>query len=226
MPPAQRFLKPPPEMETPMGRLRTLVLQDKANNRHPVLQDVVEMFLDNFTQFIASVLHITYNYQIFLTSCLPPRELSDTVYPWGVKEPFGWMISILEKFFLRESLDKYRGEEKQIESDRTLLRDDLEKMRKLRDDITEASAKRSEIAMSTRWIDMMNKKERIEAMAENIKRLEQEFMAIAQQYDKSATEANKNAALQSVDREAQYRDNLLKQIRDRRGEFEGRLKQR
>ena len=80
-----------------------MILNDKANNSSPALQDVIANLLDNFAPFFQRILDLTYNYQIFITSSLPPEFNGDTKYPYGVKAPLSWISSSLEKIYIKEA---------------------------------------------------------------------------------------------------------------------------
>jgi GTPase SAR1 family protein len=219
----QRFPKMTEEMKTPYGRLRDFMLRDRANNAHPVLQDIVQTLLDNFSQFFNRVLDLTFHYQIFITSSAPPREINDPLLPWGVKDSMMWMMNIVEKFHLRESLMKFRSEEGQIESEIKILREDINQMQKYRDEIASANTEITRLRQKS-TIFQAAMKDRIKFHEENKQRAEQDFMTILNRYIKDSPEANKTAGIQTVEREIRKKEELLAGLREKRNDFESRLR--
>ncbi|MDI6766558.1 MAG: GTPase domain-containing protein [Bacteroidota bacterium] len=186
-----RFPKMNEELKSPFGRLRDCLLRDRANNIHPVLQDVLQTLLDNFAQFFNRMIDLTYNYQIFVTSALPPRDINDPVFPWGVKDSMMWMLNILEKFHLRESLVKFKSEESQIESEIKILREDMAQMQRYREEISFANAEITRLRSKT-TIFQVTMKDRIKYHEENKQRAEQDFMTILNRYIKIYQEMYRN----------------------------------
>lgn len=221
----QRFAKVTPEVGTAYGRLRDCIVRDRQNNINPALQDVIETLVENFTQFFNRMIDLTYHYQIFLTSAAPPRTPNDTLFPWGVKQPVTWMLGILEKFHLRESLSKFRTEEKRVEDDVKIVREDMSQMEKYRDEV---SAEASEVTRlrqkPTLWQATM--KDRIKYHEENKQRAEQDFQNILQRYVKEGADQNKTAALQAVEREVKKKEELMSSLKEKRLDYEARLKGR
>jgi GTPase SAR1 family protein len=219
----QRFPKMTEEMKTPYGRLRDFMLRDRVNNAHPVLQDIVQTLLDNFSQFFNRVLDLTFHYQIFITSAQPPREINDPLFPWGVKDSMMWMMNIVERFHLRESLMKFRSEEGQIESEIKILREDINQMQKYRDEISSANTEITRLRQKS-TIFQAAMKDRIKFHEENRQRAEQDFMTILNRYIKDSPEANKAAGIQTVEREIRKKEELLAGLREKRNDYESRLK--
>ena len=219
----QRFPKMTEEMKTPYGRLRDFMLRDRANNAHPVLQDIVQTLLDNFSQFFNRVLDLTFHYQIFITSAAPPREINDPLFPWGVKDSMLWMMNIVEKFHLRESLMKFRSEEGQIESEIKILREDINQMQKYRDEIASANTEITRLRQKS-TIFQAAMKDRIKFHEENRQRAEQDFMTILNRYIKDSPDANKTAGIQTVEREIRKKEELLAGLREKRNDYESRLR--
>jgi GTPase SAR1 family protein len=219
----QRFPKMTEEMKTPYGRLRDFMLRDRANNAHPVLQDIVQTLLDNFSQFFNRVLDLTFHYQIFITSAAPPREINDPLFPWGVKDSMMWMMNIVEKFHLRESLMKFRSEEGQIESEIKILREDINQMQKYRDEIASANTEITRLRQKS-TIFQAAMKDRIKFHEENRQRAEQDFITILNRYIKDSPDANKTAGIQTVEREIRKKEELLAGLREKRNDYESRLR--
>ena len=221
----QRFPKMTGEMKTPYGRLRDFLLLDRENNAHPHLQDIVQTLLDNFSQFFNRVLDLTYHYQIFLTSSKPPREINDPLLPFGVKDSMIWMMGILEKFHLRESLTKFKTEDGQIESEIKILREDINQMQKLREEISLVEneiANRQRQGIKSRIGSLL--KTPIQELDNSRKRLDQEFIAILARYVKDSPEQNKAAALRNVERELHKKEELLAGLHEKQNDFKSRLK--
>lgn len=221
----KRFARLSPELETPYGRLKDCILRDRTNNVHPLLQDITTTLLDNFSKFFDRVINLTYHYQIFLTSAAPPRMINDPLFPWGTKEPMLWTIGILEAFHLRESLMKFREEEKQIENDVKIMREDLAQMQHYRDEITSSSAEITRLRQKS-TIFQVTMKDRIKYHEENKQRAEADFNTILQRYAKDSSDANKVVGIQAVEREVRKKEETLTAIREKRTDYEARLKGR
>ncbi|GEM_PF-2397755 len=221
----KRFEKTTPELSTAYGRLSDCILRDRTNNVHPRLQDMSQTLLENCSQFFNRVLDVTYHYQIFLTSSAPPRMVNDTLFPWGVKEPMLWTLNILETFHLRESLTKFREEEKQIENDVKIMREDLAQMQHYKDEIASSTAEITRLRQKS-TIFQVTMKDRIKYHEENKQRAEQDFNTILQRYAKEAPDANKVVGIQAVEREVRKREETLTSLREKRNDYEARLKGR
>lgn len=221
----QRFPKVSTDISTPFGRLRDCVLRDHTNNIHPLLQDVVQTLLDNLSQFFNRVLDLTYHYQVFLTSSCPPRMPNDPLFPWGVKQPTMWMLNILETFHLRESLIKFKGEEQQIENELKILHEDIAQMQRHKDEIANETAEIGRLRQKPSLFQV-TMKDRIKYHEENRNRAEQDFNAILQRYVKDSPDMNKAAGLQAVERVVKSKEELTMGLREKRTDFETRLKGR
>lgn len=219
----QRFAKMTPELSTSFGRLQDCILRDPVNNVHPSLQDITQLLVENFSQFFNRVLGLTYHYQIFLSSAAPPRKDNDPLMPWGVKDPMMWMLNILETFHLRESLNKFKEEEHRIEDDVKIVRDDLAQMQRHMEEISTSSTEIAKLRQKTSlW--HTSTKDRIKYFEENKQRAEEDFQTILQRYVKEATGQNKTGALQAVEREVLKKEELMTALREKRIDYEARLK--
>ncbi len=221
----QRLPREMKELGSPFGRLRDSILRDHNNNYHPILQDVVQNVLDNFSQFFNRVLDLTYHYQVFLTSSMPPRMVNDPLFPWGVKEPMMWMLNILETFHLRESLAKFKNEEQQIENELRNMHEDIAQMQRYKEEIASATAEITRLRQKP-TLFQVTMKDRIKYHEENKTRAEQDFNTIFQRYVKDSPDMNKVAGLQAVERVVRSKEDLMKGLREKRSDFEARLKGR
>jgi len=217
-----RFPNTRGELSTPVDRFRNFIIHEKLNNVHPAVQDVAETLLDTCSQFFGRVLRLTYNYQIFLTSSLPPQTPNDAVFPWKVADPFQWMMHTLDGFHIRESIVKMRSEERQVEDEVRIMREDVNRMRSKLNDIEHQDAERKHILQRSPVFHVMMK-EKLKFLEDNIHQAEQEFMAIAQRYAKDANLQNKTQAMQLVEREIKKREGVYNAIREKRVDFEKRL---
>jgi GTPase SAR1 family protein len=219
-----RFPHATQDVQSPIGRLRHLILCDRLNNVHPILQDIAEGMLDNFSQFLSRILGITYNYQIFLTSSLPPRVANDSMHPWGIREPMFWMLKILEKYHLSESKHKFEEEEKQVADQIRVVQEDIAQLRALQHETTSSNDEIARIHNKpTIFVEVM--KQRLKFHEERRQRAEQEFFSIVQRYVPGAPQSNKALALQMVEREVKTKEKFLGEIRSKRTDFERRLKE-
>jgi lipopolysaccharide export LptBFGC system permease protein LptF len=136
-----------------------------------------------------------------------------------------WTIGILEAFHLRESLMKFREEEKQIENDVKIMREDLAQMQHYRDEITSSSAEITRLRQKS-TIFQVTMKDRIKYHEENKQRAEADFNTILQRYAKDSSDANKVVGIQAVEREVRKKEETLTAIREKRTDYEARLKGR
>jgi GTPase SAR1 family protein len=221
----RRFPTGTDELHTSSDRLRSVITSDRINNTHPVLQDVTQNILDNFAQFFARVIGLTYNYQIFLTSARPPREPNDGVFPWGVKDPFEWTIRVLEKFYLRESFSKFREDEKQVEDDIKVIREDYQHLQRLIDTMNHHN---NEIARLRQKPSLFQAtmRDRIKFHDDEKQKTEQEFITKVQHYQSDYNDPNRHRGAQILDHEIRRREQVLGEIRQKRTEFENRLRGR
>lgn len=123
------------ELQLSYGRFRDCIINDKANNRIPKFQDIVQMLLDNFEQFFSRMLEITYNYQIFIMSSSAPMDENDKLFPFGVRDPMLWQCRILENIYIHETLAKYTVEEEEINNKIKMILEDVKEMNELREEI-------------------------------------------------------------------------------------------
>ena len=201
-----------------------MILRDRANNVNPVLQDTVEAFLDNFSQFLTRVLDLTYNYQIFLTSSIPPSGGEDRFFPWGVREPMAWMIGVLEKFHLQESLVKFKIEEKTVEDQIRVVKEDMSQSRRFREEIEKLEAEIKKVRLSNP-IWMATNEKRIKWWEDQKLKNEQDLRALVQRYTKDPSELdNRVASVQAIEREVNRKEEILSALRETRTVYESRLR--
>lgn len=134
-----------------------------------------------------------------------------------------WMLNILETFHLRESLNKFKEEEHRIEDDVKIVRDDLAQMQRHMEEISTSSTEIAKLRQKTSlW--HTSTKDRIKYFEENKQRAEEDFQTILQRYVKEATGQNKTGALQAVEREVLKKEELMTALREKRIDYEARLK--
>lgn len=211
---------------SPLDRLRALILHDRDNNAHPAIQDLVDILLENLGQFFTHVISMTYNYQIFLTSALPPRDAGDPVFPWGVHKPFEWMTDVLERFHIRESLAKMREEELALEGRIREIRGYVKQAQECIDQINYHNREITQLATGGSVWGSKSRQDRIKFHNENKAQREQEFVAIMQKYAKESGAVNKQAGMSLLQAEAHGQEELLGELRQRKGFLENLLRSR
>ncbi|MDI6803261.1 MAG: hypothetical protein QME58_05365 [Bacteroidota bacterium] len=118
---------------------------------------------------------------------------------------------------------KFRSEEGQIESEIKILREDINQMQKYRDEISSANTEITRLRQKS-TIFQAAMKDRIKFHEENRQRAEQDFMTILNRYIKDSPEANKAAGIQTVEREIRKKEELLAGLREKRNDYESRLR--
>ncbi|TAK65443.1 MAG: hypothetical protein EPO24_02450 [Bacteroidetes bacterium] len=216
----ERFASSPSDVKTAYNRLRDCLLRDKMNNAHPLLQDILQNLLDNFSQVFNPIFNLTYHYQIFLTASVPPRYPKDTLYPWGVSQPMMWMMETLERFRLRESIVRFDRERKGIENEITMIQEDLRTASRLSDEI-EFLGQQKEALLSKRFVSI--RKDELDSLDQQIQNKEKNFLSVAQRYAKDAPAINRNAYIALINQEIAKKEELLKELRDKREEFDNLL---
>ena len=120
---------------------------------------------------------------------------------------------------------KFREEEKQIENDVKIMREDLAQMQHYRDEITSSSGEITRLRQKS-TIFQVTMKDRIKYHEENKQRAEADFNTILQRYAKESSDANKVVGIQAVEREVRKKEENLTAIREKRNDYEARLKGR
>ncbi len=138
-------------MKTPYGRLKDYFLHRRDINKNPVLQDTVYLLVEGFAQFFARVIQLTHNYQVFITSAAPPGHDSNLPTPWGCKDAFVWIMDILEKYYIAESLEKMAGEEQQLRAWMETVRKDTNSILERIREIEIMEGKMSQLRQNQSW---------------------------------------------------------------------------
>ena len=173
------------ELQSPYGRFKDCILNDKSNNNIPGFQDVVQILLDNFEQFFNRVLEITYNYQIFIVSSAAPMDDNDQLFPYGVREPISWQCRILEKTFIDETLATYTGEEEIINNKVKLILEDVKEMNHLKEEIDRLDSEISYLQEKSNLLVVLTRDMKIKGYQKSKQISEDKLAKILKKYDKT-----------------------------------------
>jgi len=208
----------------PYDRFCDLIFNDKSNNSHPLLQDIIQLLMDNFTQFFSRMLDLTYNYQIFLTSSLPPQFKGDTKYPFGVREPISWVASVLEKIHIVETLEKFTVEEELLNNEIKAMSEDITKMYQLNTEIEKLEKDYYEIIHTRNPIRLMlgsiTKDDILRQKSTGETQLEKYF----QRYGQKVDQQNRKATIKNVEQMVKDKESTIVSLNDKRRHFENRKK--
>ncbi len=204
-------------LQSPYGRLCDAIINDKANNREPRLQDIVQNIVDNCERFFAKLLERTYNYQIFLSASSSPKATGNDVLPFGISEPLAWLIDILELNHIQESLTMFNAEADETGKSIEFLKEDYASMQRARADIDEAVKEIDELRPRF-WV--LGKDDRINSLEHKVESANARFRDIFKRVVNDEEEPNKTAALQSVENQLRKKETFLKELHAKRADYE------
>ena len=191
-------------------------MNDKANNSNPALQDVISNLLENFAPFFQRILDLTYNYQIFITSSLPPEFNGDTKYPYGVKAPLSWTSNSLEKIYIKETLSMYESEEELIKNSITEMTDEVTKMYKLNTTYETTEAEYNELASARNPVKLLLFAAKKEDMNKQMKAFEEQLKKSCQKYGFELDKHNRKQTIQKIEKLIKEKESILVALDDKK----------
>ncbi len=209
------------ELTTNYSRLRDCILNDKANNRLPVYQDIIQMLLDNFEQFFSRVLELTYNYQVFVTASVAPAGPDDKLFPFGAREPLSWVATVLERTYIRESIERYTTEEEDLNNKIRTTLEDVKKMKELSEEYHKWQEQVDELQESSNLLVVMTRKMKIEGYEKSKKSAEDKLKALIEKYGRKY-DPNIDDTIKSIENDAKDLKNVVNALVERRKTYENR----
>ena len=210
------------DTESYYGRFCDCVINDKQNNKNPMLQDIVQTILDNFSPFFKRVFDITYNYQIFLISSKAPANKDDSFFPFGVLQPIAWAAGQLEKSFIRETLEKYSLEEGALKKELSDLEIDVVNLHKILIDLDQIDTKILETEDNRKLWNLLIKKQTLEDLNRRKSDANQKFSRILKDIDFDASSTNKRAIVQQIEKLIEDKKELIGEMQNKRTMYENR----
>lgn len=217
-----------PDLNTRAGRLRDCLLQRKENNQTPGVQDIIQNVVDSMTVFINRVLDVTYNYQFFITSASAPldggRRVDKSQRPFGVQEPFLWMMDALEQLHYYESIENFSNEEKNAVSLLDGLRTGIKRVHELVALIGEVEKELHRLRHNPTFTEKLmsdDRNNKIRMQEDNKRIADEEIERIYMLYFKDKPESNRTLQIQALDAEERRQDSTLRAIRSKRQDYEG-----
>ncbi len=209
------------QLATPYSRLRDAILNDKSNNKLPVFQDIIQMLLDNFEQFFSRVLEMTYNYQIFFTSSVPPPTPNDKTYPFGAREPLSWIATVLEKYYIKETIEKYDSEEEQINTSIRTILEDVKRLNELKEEHAKWQEEIDHLQESQNLLVVMTRKMKIDGFLKSRESAEKKLTGILEKYGRKF-DVNIARTIQEIEEQAIEQKNTVTALNDKKRNFENR----
>lgn len=209
------------QLTTPYSRLRDSILNDKSNNKLPAFQDIVQMIFDNFEQFFSRVLELTYNYQIFFTASVPPPSPNDKTFPFGAREPLSWVATVLEKYYIKETIEKYDSEEEQINTNIRTILEDIKKLNELKEEHAKWQEEIDHLQESQSLLVVMTRKMKIDGYLRSRESAEKKLVNILEKYGRKF-DANIAKTIQDIEDQAVTMKNTVTALNDKKRSYENR----
>lgn len=217
-----------PELRSRSGRLKDCLLQNIDNNRTPKLQDIVQNLVDSMGVFLNRVLDLTYNYQIMVSSSQPPsNDRRNTKLPFGVQEPFAWLMDIVEKIYMAESVGNYEGEEKNAETHLLGLRNNIKKVYEQVNIIQKAEVELHRLRQNPTLMEKTTRTLQPETYNNWVKTQDDYLMIASKEIEQIYTtyfptqkETNRTLQIQALEAEAKRQEDVLRMIRNKRQDYE------
>ncbi len=214
-----------PDTSSPLGRLKDCMLNDPANNIHPKLQDLVMSLSENFSQFFSRVLDVTYHYQVYLMSSHAPQTDNKLPLPWGVLKPFLWMTEILQEEHLSESVATYESELKSLEKELTAMKDGLDSLQRLWDEIDQHQREAEEERKKKIRFALTQREQRVKHLQALIGDAEADFAKTASTFIETPPK-NKDEVIAVLQRKIKTKGDLQESLRKRLKNYQTRKEHR
>lgn len=208
--------------DTYYGRFCDCIINDKLNNQNPLLQDVVQTILSNFSPFFKRVFDITYNYQIFLTSSKAPSKNDQGFFPFGVRQPIAWSSRMLEKIFIDETLVRYSLEEATLNKELSDLEIDVVNLHKVLLEFDQIEAKILETEDNKSLWGLLVKKETLKDLNRRKNEADQKFNRILKDINYESTSTNKRAIVQAIEKMIDEKRLFIGEMKNKRTMYENR----
>lgn len=217
-----------PELRSRSGRLKDCLLQNIDNNKTPNLQDIVQNIVDSMGVFLNRVLDLTYNYQIMVSSSLPPStDRRNSKLPFGVQQPFTWVMDVIEQIYMAESVGNYESEEKNAETNLTGLRNNIKKVYEQVGIIQKAETELHRLRQTPTLMEKTTRTLQPETYNNWVKTQEDYLMIASKEIEQIYTtyfpaqkETNRTLQIQALEAEARRQEDVLRMIRNKRQDYE------
>ena len=184
--------------------------------------------MDSMGVFLNRVLDLTYNYQIMVSSSLPPStDRRNSKLPFGVQQPFTWVMDVIEQIYMAESVGNYESEEKNAETNLTGLRNNIKKVYEQVGIIQKAETELHRLRQTPTLMEKTTRTLQPETYNNWVKTQEDYLMIASKEIEQIYTtyfpaqkETNRTLQIQALEAEAKRQEDVLRMIRNKRQDYE------